>query len=952
MSQVGIQSRPGTQMSLKRVGIEIQHPLSRLGNPERLDIQAMAITTPRPGSEMGLVSQNRGVSASGRSMANEVEYPKSLQSPRKSHSSTGRMSSQNRIPHFSTTGYADAIPEGVEVTQGDPSKTRLPVFGVPATSRSDVASRAASRMSTASAQARLEIDELESVLKDKANHHYFELRKRFKDNDPEGKGNCSREALSRIVVTLIGRPLNQVVFGRLMNRLGLGQRAVISFADFFKVFRERHDSEYPNWMDPIQRTFSDKANTTADEVHIQLKEKAKQRILDAADMFPQSNPDGATHILKPEFRIMLNKNNYFLDDDEFDRLWKRYDPTNSGTINGANLMRKLGVSVQHRGSTAGDRLSPIDDDKLSPRSPTQRKIPRKVQERQRSLHVESWLKTKFREGFKSMKGAFAEHDKDHKGIVSFDVFLNVLNKYGLKLDRPHLSEFCSRCNIVPKKDGVPYKDFLSRFQDRSEAGMTHNILSNSNHKYNRSQTPGARSSLSAIESNLMNLFQREFLQLLGTFHKVDQQNTDLLSQEAFRAAIESRFNLGMTDEQFQTFIEHVPLNHEGMVKYADFMAQFDTRGQAPSLFDSKSVIIQPEVMSPEPFGDHEVDRLVMESPPLEADAAPRRPTHELFKIIKQLLTTKYEQVEREFQDIDEWNSKRLNQETAYKLLQRFNLDPEISRGEVRSLWKTLITNKDKSLNFQEFTRHFGFSLKSAAYPNAKLSPPKKGDVDFQIRSRKLNCAADMLHDNLKSKIDYMWEDLHKEFTEMDPYKTCYISKDEFTDVLQELCVYLGDHELKLLTEKFDVKKDGRVNYVEFLKPFAAKRQTWRHGNNLLSMLQHPVSEMPMSDIPEPPQNGLTGLTSKLRQKLSGDWKNLRRAFKKLDKINSGYLSVPEFRSVLKLCNIILDEDDVYQVMQSFDEEMTGKVSYHKFLNETFQAAIPPKRRLDQSIAEK
>ena len=33
----------------------------------------------------------------------------------------------------------------------------------------------------------------------------------------------------------------------------------------------------------------------------------------------------------------------------------------------------------------------------------------------------------------------------------------------------------------------------------------------------------------------------------------------------------------------------------------------------------------------------------------------------------------------------------------------------------------------------------------------QVNPPRKGDSDFQLRSRKLNCAADMLQDNLRSK---------------------------------------------------------------------------------------------------------------------------------------------------------------------------------------------------------
>ncbi len=42
--------------------------------------------------------------------------------------------------------------------------------------------------------------------------------------------------------------------------------------------------------------------------------------------------------------------------------------------------------------------------------------------------------------------------------------------------------------------------------------------------------------------------------------------------------------------------------------------------------------------------------------------------------------------------------------------------------------------------------------RSAAFPNAKLVPPQRGDNDFMMRSRKLNCASDMLEDSLRAKV--------------------------------------------------------------------------------------------------------------------------------------------------------------------------------------------------------
>lgn len=917
---------------------QIEHPLSRMGNPTNMDIRGVSRSGDRPLSH-----------PSGRPLANENVY-----SGRKSVSAHGRDSRLGSRQMMQAPLPIDSIPEGVEVMYGDPAKTRLPVFG----SRADVGSRMdngappsrmSSRLSQVSTQARLEIDEIETMLKQRIKGSYYEIKKKFKDNDPEQKGNVSREAFYRILMTILNRNVSQNVFNRLMDRLGFKDKQIINYSEFFAYFHEAQaQNDYPRWMDPVQRMWPDKAIMTSSQVHAQLKEKVRQKFLDIADLIPQMNPGGTGRILKPEFKQMLNKLMFYMEDTEFEKLWKKYDPNNSGTVNGAQFLNALGIQMENG-----------EERQASPQlisGPSSNRTPRKKEiERKQSLDIERWLKNKFREGCHQMQEAFEAKDPTNSGVVSFDVFLEVLAQYHLKLEKKLLAAFLSRCAVQARRDGVPYRDFLHRFQDRSEVGMTHNILTNTKHRVNdRPASPSQVSTMSGIEVQLMNMFQRDFLALLGTFKSIDKLGLNVISQEEFRAAIESRFNFHLQDDQFDAFVDRLPLDEDGNIKYADFMQQFDTKGKAKSLFEKQPGVDlsgPPKVPSPilevsPPEVDEGVDRLVVDEPVFADYAQVRRSPQELFKVIKDLMNRRFQDIERVFYELDEINSERLSQEMMFQLLKRFDIRPEVSRGEIRDLWKTFITNTDKTLDYNEFVRHFGFSKKSASFPNAKMNPPKRGDADFMIRSRKLNCAADMLEDSLRSKVDYMWEDLRKEFVEMDPYGTGFISREEFKDVLTELCVHLSEFEINKLSDKFDLKRDGRVSYIEFLKPFALRKQIWRHGNNMLSLLAHPQPELPIHDIVEPPQKGLHGITSKLRQKLAGDWKNLRRAFRKLDTRNEGYLSVPEFRSVLKLANVILDEDEVYHVLTQFDHNMSGKIPYEKFIDETFK---PPTRQSVRKI---
>lgn len=158
------------------------------------------------------------------------------------------------------------------------------------------------------------------------------------------------------------------------------------------------------------------------------------RFLDVADLIPQMNPGGSGRILKPELRNVLNKMGFYMEDDEFEKLWLKYDTENYGTIRAERLMSKLGIAMRDTGSRE------------------ESSSPRKLEvERKHSLDVERWLKKKFREGFSDMKHAFMELDLDRIGKVSRDEFRRVMEDFGLRLSTDkQLDDFLARfvCKIL------------------------------------------------------------------------------------------------------------------------------------------------------------------------------------------------------------------------------------------------------------------------------------------------------------------------------------------------------------------------------------------------------------------------------------------------------------------------------------------------------------------------
>ena len=99
-----------------------------------------------------------------------------------------------------------------------------------------------------------------------------------------------------------------------------------------------------------------------------------------------------------------------------------------------------------------------------------------------------------------------------------------------------------------------------------------------------------------------------------------------------------------------------------------------SRGMAASLFGGKKgdAVAAPQPVSsvPKQVVAPQTDLFVVDEEP-EDYTSRRRATEELFNVIKDLLTRRFQDVERGFQELDESNTKRITQELMFQLLQRY-----------------------------------------------------------------------------------------------------------------------------------------------------------------------------------------------------------------------------------------------------------------------------------------
>ena len=94
----------------------------------------------------------------------------------------------------------------------------------------------------------------------------------------------------------------------------------------------------------------------------------------------------------------------------------------------------------------------------------------------------------------------------------------------------------------------------------------------------------------------------------------------------------------------------------------------------------------------------------------------------------------------------------------------------MTREECRKLWPQFRLNAKNTLDWHEFLRYFLYDQSTAAFPNAKHAPPRKGDDDFNKRSNRLNGVQYFLKDSVRQMIDWKFAEFQEQFLQLGKYQ--------------------------------------------------------------------------------------------------------------------------------------------------------------------------------------
>ncbi|KAL3310871.1 hypothetical protein Ciccas_010555 [Cichlidogyrus casuarinus] len=267
-------------------------------------------------------------------------------------------------------------PEGILTMEGDPNKTKLPLFGT----KADLGTRSSSQANSptgsaaASSMLRFDIDEIEFTIRQKMQTHYREFRRLFVANDPESKGNLSRDALARVLTLMLHKPINQHYVSELLRRLKFrsdkqtsstvseattASKLRRSASDASDIVRQlnRATQHQPrsDWLDPILRG---KQPLLAHQLMALLKDRLRNKYCFAFHLailiqFSLISIDKLLHnseeeqelettlIEKIELLQKIRDLGILISDSEFEKFWRRLDSSHGQAISNETFLQQL-----------------------------------------------------------------------------------------------------------------------------------------------------------------------------------------------------------------------------------------------------------------------------------------------------------------------------------------------------------------------------------------------------------------------------------------------------------------------------------------------------------------------------------------------------------------------------------------------------------------------------------
>ncbi|NXL34749.1 EFCB6 protein, partial [Glaucidium brasilianum] len=189
----------------------------------------------------------------------------------------------------------------------------------------------------------------------------------------------------------------------------------------------------------------------------------------------------------------------------------------------------------------------------------------------------------------------------------------------------------------------------------------------------------------------------------------------------------------------------------------------------------------------------------------------------------------------------------------------------------------------------------------------------------------LNC--ETIEKKIRKNIQHSWRGILSACKEKDVSKRDEIPVSDSLDIAEKFSLDLSEGEINQITTKYDLKKNGKFAYYDFLQSsiFLLKPQE-------SSLQQRVIIQKPQNPLrPGPQTTAFFSARLRIQPQILHCWRPMKRTFQSYDGSHTGLLNIADFRQVLHKYHINLTEEELFNILEYYDKTLSSKISYNDFL---------------------
>ncbi|XP_055108684.2 EF-hand calcium-binding domain-containing protein 6 isoform X3 [Symphalangus syndactylus] len=744
------------------------------------------------------------------------------------------------------------------------------------------------------------LDEIERNFCLELSKSYEKIEKALSAGDPCKGGYVSFNYLKIVLDTFVYQ-IPRRIFIQLMKRFGLKATTKINWKQFLTSFHEPQGLQVSN-KGPVTKGNSINSRNESRKENIITKlfrcTEDRSASLKKALLIINSKPNGP--ITREEFRYILNCVAVKLSDSEFKELMQTLDPGDTGVVNTSMFIDLIEENSRMR------KTSPCTDAKtpflLAWDS------------------VEEIVHDTITRNLQAFYNMLRSYDLGDTGLIGRNNFKKIMHVFCPFLTNAHFIKLCSKIQdigsgrILYKKllarigiDGpptvspvlVPKDQLLSEHLQKDEQQQPD--LSERTKPTEDKTTLTKKMTTEEVIEKFKKCIQQQDLAFKKRFLDFSKEPNGKINVHDFKKVLEDT-GMPMNDDQYALLTAKIGFEKEGM-SYLDFAAGFED----PPVRLPETTPPQPPTPSKSYVNSHFIT------------------AEECLKLFPRRLKKSFRDPYSAFFKTDADRDGIINMHDLHRLLLHLLL--HLKDDEFERFLGLLGLRLSVTLNFREFRNLCEKRPWRTDEAPQRLIRPKQKFADSEL-------ACEQAHQYLVTKAKNRWSDLSKNFLETDNEGNGILRRRDIKNALYGFDIPLTPREFEKLWARYDTEGKGHITYQEFLQKLGINYSPAVHrpcAEDYFNFMGHFTKPQQLQEEMKELQQS-TEKAVAARDKLMDRHQDISKAFTKIDKSKTNYISICKMQKVLEECGCSLTEGELTHLLNSWGvSRHDNAINYPDFL---------------------